>query len=297
MSKIAQELRTQPETWLRAADLAAAQSGWFPASGERVVVFGCGTSFYMAEVVARFREQAGQGETDAFPASELPLGRHYDVYVAISRSGTTTEVLDVIARLDGRRVLAVTADAASPVGRRATSVIELGFADEESVVQTRFATTCVALWRAHLGHDLSALAAQAQEALTATLPATLLETRQFVFLGRHVGAAFASEAALKMREAAGAWTEAYTAMEFRHGPVSAVKPDSVVWSLDQLEAGLRSDIRATKACLVESTFDPMVELIRVQRAAVDLASARGLDPDHPRHLSRSVVLTSADMPG
>ena len=35
----------------------------------------------------------------------------------------------------------------------------------------------------------------------------------------------------------------------------------------------------------------MVELIAAQRVAVALAEAKGLDPDHPRHLTRSVVLT------
>jgi fructoselysine-6-P-deglycase FrlB-like protein len=34
----------------------------------------------------------------------------------------------------------------------------------------------------------------------------------------------------------------------------------------------------------------MAELVLIQRMAVELAEARGLDPDHPRHLTRSVVL-------
>jgi glucosamine 6-phosphate synthetase-like amidotransferase/phosphosugar isomerase protein len=38
-------------------------------------------------------------------------------------------------------------------------------------------------------------------------------------------------------------------------------------------------------------LDPMAELIQIQRTAVALAEARGLDPDHPRHLARSVVLS------
>jgi len=295
MSNLVQELRTQPETWLRAAELAVTESEWFPASGERVALFGCGTSFHMAQAIAQLREQAGFGATDAFAASEMPHWRTYDAYVAISRSGTTTEVLNVLTELSGRRVLAVTVDAASPVGR-ASSAIELGFADEASVVQTRFATTCVALWRAHLGHDMGNLAAQARQALAAPLPAGIIEARQVVFLGRHAGAAFASEAALKLCEAAGSWTESYTAMEFRHGPVSCVGPNSVVWALDPLDGSLRDDVRATEAVLVESTFDFMAELIRVQRVAAELASLRGLDPDHPRHLSRSVVLALGELP-
>jgi hypothetical protein len=35
----------------------------------------------------------------------------------------------------------------------------------------------------------------------------------------------------------------------------------------------------------------MAELIRIQRSAVAVAFARGLDPDHPRNLTRSVVLS------
>ena len=59
----------------------------------------------------------------------------------------------------------ITADARTPVARAGDQVIDLGFADEESVVQTRFATTELALLRAHLGHDLSAAAEAAKQVL------------------------------------------------------------------------------------------------------------------------------------
>ena len=35
----------------------------------------------------------------------------------------------------------------------------------------------------------------------------------------------------------------------------------------------------------------MADLILAQRLAVALAEAKGLDPDQPRHLTRSVVLS------
>ncbi|WP_256862149.1 hypothetical protein [Microbispora sp. GKU 823] len=41
---------------------------------------------------------------------------------------------------------------------------------------------------------------------------------------------------------------------------------------------------------VEGGLDPMAELVRVQRLAVARAHARGLDPDTPAHLTRSVIL-------
>jgi fructoselysine-6-P-deglycase FrlB-like protein len=37
-------------------------------------------------------------------------------------------------------------------------------------------------------------------------------------------------------------------------------------------------------------LDPLVQLVLAQRLAVALAAHRGLDPDRPRHLSRSVIL-------
>ena len=48
----------------------------------------------------------------------------------------------------------MTADAGSPAARLAETSIALDFADERSVVQTRFATSALAMFRAHLGEDL-----------------------------------------------------------------------------------------------------------------------------------------------
>ncbi len=296
MSSIEQELRSQPEVWRAAAALAATVPAQLPSTGERVVVAGCGTSRYMAQAAARWREEAGEGETDAFAASEFPINRHYDLCVAISRSGTTTEVIELLERLPGRSLL-LTADPGQPASSLASSTIGLPFADEESVVQTRFATACMALWRAHLGHDIEDLASRGRSALSTPLPAALESFQQYVFLGRGAAAEVASEAALKLREAAGCWTEAYPAMEFRHGPISSVGTHTLVWSLGQLDEGLQADVAATGAVVEQSLHDPMVELVRVQRAAVELAESKGLDPDRPRHLSRSVILVAGSVAG
>ena len=53
---------------------------------------------------------------------------------------------------------------------------------------------------------------------------------------------------------------------------------------------LVADIAATGASVRVGRDDPMAELVTMQRAAVALAAARGLDPDQPQHLTRSVVL-------
>ncbi|RRR72781.1 SIS domain-containing protein, partial [Streptomyces sp. RP5T] len=126
MTHVEDELTSQPECWTRAATEAARHAGALPAPGERVAIVGCGTSYFMAQAVAALREGAGQGETDAFAASEFPLGRSYDRVVALTRSGTTTEVLDLLGQLKGRsRTTALTADPATPVTAAADEVVVL----------------------------------------------------------------------------------------------------------------------------------------------------------------------------
>jgi fructoselysine-6-P-deglycase FrlB-like protein len=286
------EVASQPACWLRAAGLASGVGGLLPAPGERVAVTGCGTSWFIAQAYAALREESGQGETDAFAASEMPVRRHYDRVVVLSRSGTTTEILQLLDRLDGAvPTVAITADAQTPVAGVAGATIALDFADERSVVQTRFATTELALLRAHLGQDMTAVAAAAQTALAEPLPAALTGARQFTFLGTGWTCGLANEAALKLREAAGMWTEAYPAMEYRHGPISVTGPGSVVWLLGPAPDGLPAEVAAAGGLAWQSDRDPLAELVVVQRLAATVARARGLDPDRPRNLTRSVILT------
>ncbi|MDG9704231.1 SIS domain-containing protein [Streptomyces sp. DH37] len=307
-SRTAAEIATQPGCWRRAAE-AAGSAEALPLPGERVAVTGCGTSWFMAQSYAALREAAGQGETDAFAASEFPVGRAYDRVVAITRSGTTSEVLGLLARLAGRvPTTALTADPATPVMEAADRVAVLDWADEESVVQTRFATTALALLRAGLERHgalpagvkpVEQAAVDAELAVVQPLPEAALAAEQWTFLGRGWTYGLALEAALKMREAAGAWTEAYPAMEYRHGPIAVTGPGRVAWLLGSLPEGLSGDIARVGGTLLadsdcpgtgERALDPMADLIRAQRLAVAVAEAAGADPDRPRNLTRSVIL-------
>jgi fructoselysine-6-P-deglycase FrlB-like protein len=289
------EIASQPACWRRAAALAPEVADVLPAAGERVAVVGCGTSWFIAQSYAAAREESGHGETDAFTASEMPQGRHYDRLLLLSRSGTTTEILELAERTRGTTpTVAITADAGTPVALAADRAIELAFADEESVVQTRFATSELALLRAHLGYDLEPAAAAAEAVLAEPVPAELLAARQMTFLGTGWTYGLANEAALKLRESAGLWTESYPAMEYRHGPAAVTGEHSIVWLLGPVSIGLIRDIGAAGGVAWSDVEEPMAALVRVHLVALALARARGLDPDHPRNLTRSVILAPAD---
>ena len=308
-----QEIESQPRTWAQALDMAIAQRSALAVPGERVLAIGCGTSAFMARSYAALREQAGLGETDWAYAPEAPIGRRYDRVVAISRSGTTTEVLESLSSLPPRtRRVAVTAVSGKPIDDLTDDRVLLDFADETSVVQTRFPTTFLALVRAALGLPVDHLVRDAEAALPAPLPVDIRDYNHFAYLGTGWTTGLAHEAALKIheaalkireaalkireaalkiREAAQAWSESYLGLDYRHGPVAVPGRRSLVWIFGPEPAGLAASVGKSGATMHVGALDPLAELVVAQRLAVALAAERGLDPDHPRLLTRSVVLS------
>jgi glutamine---fructose-6-phosphate transaminase (isomerizing) len=291
------EIASQPACWERALELAEAGVPGLPAPGERVLVVGCGTSYYVGLAYAWLREAAGHGATDALVASELPPRlRPYDRVVAVSRSGTSSELLDAVRRLRAEQpaapVTALLGEQGTSLAGLARTVVDLSFADEAGVVQTRFPTTQLVMLRAALAGAgdpaLAGLPQAAREALRSPLPPTGI--RQLVVLGHGWGTAIAQEAALKVREAAGAWAESYAVGEYRHGPIATSGPGTLLWGLERLPEDLVEAVRGAGGTVEHGGGEPLVELVRLHRYAVELAAEHGRDADAPWFLSRSVIL-------
>ncbi len=221
-------------------------------------MIGCGSSWHAAKAIAALREATGIGEADAFPASEAPLdprlrpGRR-DLPLRHHHRGPPGA-----RALAGRvPVTAIVGDPDSPIADLADEVIDLSFADDRSVVQSRFVTTVACLARAALGEDVAGLPGDAAAALAAPLPVDPAELDRAVFLatGPHVG--LADAAALMLRETAQMWAESYPAMEYRHGPISTAGPGAAVWFLSPPPEGLAAEVAATGATAVDAPGDPL----------------------------------------
>lgn len=286
------EITSQPEVWQTAVDLLPSVEG-LPLKGERVAVIGCGTSWFMAQSYAFLREELGLGETDAFTATEFRSDRTYDRILTISRSGTTTEIVELLSHTSMPSTL-ITAVGQGPAAAHADHEIVLSFADEKSVVQTRFASTALLLLRTSLGVDAAGAIADAAIALEAEIPASWVQADQISFLGTGWTVGLAHEAALKLRESSQSWTESYPAMEYRHGPIAIAQPGRLTWCFGEVPEGMAEQVAATGAELVTSDLDPLAHLVILHRLAVERATARGLDADTPRSLTRAVILTEND---
>ena len=133
--------------------------------------------------------------------------------------------------------------------------------------------------------------ADAEALLAQPLPVEPAEFEQFVFLGRGWTVGLAFEAALKFREAAGRVGRGLSGdgvpprADQRRRPGHA----RVVPGRRRRRTWSRDDPRHRRHRSSRAELDPMAELVTLQRAAVALAQSRGLDPDQPQHLTRSVV--------
>jgi fructoselysine-6-P-deglycase FrlB-like protein len=284
------EIESQPEIWRKVATFASTVNHLLPIKGERIAVVGCGSSWFMSQCYASLREANGDGESDFATASEFIYSRNYDRVVAITRSGTTTETVELLANLKGKvPTVVITAVHNSPVTEYADESIVMEFADEKSVVQTRWVTAVLGLLRTQYGIDLNSISNEAEVALKEDL-GKLVESEEITFIGSGWTIGLANEAALKVREAAQFWAESYPALDYRHGPLSISQPGRAVWVFGSVDSQLERDIRKTGALYESSHHDPMIHLIKAQRLSIALARRRGLNPDTPRNLSRSIIL-------
>ena len=246
---------------------------------------------------SRMRGCASSGDTGRrmLRGQREPAGARIRARPRSDPLGNTTEVLEVLRALRERGVptTVVTAVPGSPAAELADQVVLLPEVDEQSVVQTRFATSALALLRASLGEDLAAAVDDARAVLAEPEEAALaglVDVEQVTFVGTGWSVGLAEEAALKLRESAQFWTESYPAMEYRHGPIAIAAPGRATWAFGPVPDGMREQVAATGAHFEHRDLDPLAELVRVHRLCLAKARQADVDPDHPRHLTRSVVL-------
>lgn len=244
--------------------------------------------------------------------------------VALSQSGRSPDLVDTMAALGrgGAATVALVNHTDSPLAAACDTVVPLCAGEERSVAATKSyiaalaaAARLVACWQgdarlaqaiARLPERLDAAARQDGAAAVAALaPAT-----RALIVGRGLGFAVALEAALKLKETSAIAAEAFSGAEVRHGPLALVAagyPVLVFALRGPEQAGLRAlarDLRRAGARVVlaapadvaerdltlattdDEALDPIAAIQTFYIAAAQLAVARGLDPDAPRHLAK-----------
>jgi glucosamine--fructose-6-phosphate aminotransferase (isomerizing) len=244
----------------------------------RVVAVGCGTSFHAAQTT-------GTG-IDALEFVLDPPAA--DVLVLVSHEGETKLTLEAAQAFQGPKWL-VTGTAEGPIAALCDEVVVATPAVEESYCHTASYTCAVAALAALRGEDVSWLPEAVSEALAAE-PLPVSGHERYLIAGAGRDWPTAQEAALKLREGAHLAAEPHRLEELLHGHLAAV--DETVRCF-VLEGEGRAAARAAEAvaalrelgCDVTllPTRHPAVDIVPFQRLTVDLATARGVDPDRIRY--------------
>ncbi|MFL5896560.1 MAG: SIS domain-containing protein [Thermoleophilaceae bacterium] len=243
--------------------------------------------------------------------------------VALSQSGATPEIETVSTRLReaGARTLAIVNEPESPLARAADLVISLDAGRERAVPATKTVTAefvavtavAAALGPLPFGRDaLDSVPFAVAEVLDDPEPAHVLaerwaEAERAFVVARGLLLAAALETALKVKETTGVLAEGISAADLRHGPIAAAGPFAPVLVLDgggspsgdltalaEL-AGERGapvarcapgDAELPLPGAVPEALAVVTATVRGQQLAMELAEARGVDPDAPAGLSK-----------
>lgn len=350
------EIMEQPEVLRRtlAKGIASIEQGQLsPEYGDlrlgkyqKVLVLACGTAYHAGLVGKYFMEKLARVPVTVEQAAEF---RYTDSFVdpdtlvlVISQSGETGDTLAAMreAKSKGGYLVAITNVAGSTIAREAHRVINTVAGAEISVASTKaymaqLATLYLlglqlAMDRGRLGFKDAVPYLKAMKKIPEQVEQLLAEqatvkewagrlagNEHAFFLGRGLDAAVAMEGSLKLKETTYIHAEAYSAGEFRHGPIAlieegipavilATQPELVGYTVPVMEelksrgawiiGILGADTGQAADCcdyrmILPATlpeFTPMPAVIPLQLLAYYTACARGNDVDQPRHLVKSV---------
>jgi glucosamine--fructose-6-phosphate aminotransferase (isomerizing) len=312
----------------------------------RIIIVACGTSYHAGLAGKHLIERLAGIPSEVEIASEFrfrdPVVDKNNLVIVISQSGETADTLDAMrkAKAKGASVLAITNVVGSTISNEADFSLYTCAGPEISVASTKAYTsqlTAIYLLALKLAcvkgsidtesyeqmkQALNALPKQAQKMLDCCQAMKELaeqnkDIEKIVYLGRGLDYALALEGSLKLKETCYIHSAAYSAGEFRHGPIALVEDGLFVFFLatqdellDKSIANLR-EIKDRGAYVVAlakegnqeigkmadrviyipaapDEFTSALAVIPLQFFAYYTAVARGNNVDKPRSLVKSV---------
>ena len=316
---------------------------------KKVFIVACGTSYHVGVVAKYAFERLLQIPLEVDVASEFryrdPILDDKTLVIIISQSGETADTLAALrmAKQRGCRILSIVNVVGSTIANESDDVLYTWAGPEIAVASTKAYSTqlaviyLIALYMAgQLGTisqadmenylaDLQRLPELAEECLKDKEAIQYFASRYFnahdmYFIGRNVDYAASLEASLKLKEISYIHSEAYTAGELKHGPISLLEDGTLVIAIatyQKLFDKMMSNVREVKArgavvlgitvnereealkqetdfqfCVPKVTdfMLPSLSILPLQLFAYYVASMKGYDIDKPRNLAKSVTV-------
>ena len=295
---------------------------------ERVIITGAGTSYHAGLYFSLLLSREGITSIPLIASEYYNIkGKKGDLVIAISQSGETIDVLQAIRKLksEGAKVASITNVIESAIARESDYKIYMRAGPEIGVAATKTFTTQLAsllfLYYYTFGknwEELKEADKEVEKAINSTegyakrIGEELAKKTNVYYLGRGLAVPLAMEGALKIKEISYVHAEAYPAGESKHGPISLVEPGYPVVFINDGEMPelLKNNVMEMKArggriyvisvnrkvgeadveIFLESKFPPLAIAPVIQLIAYYASVARGLDPDKPRNLAKTVTV-------
>lgn len=318
---------------------------------KEIVLIGCGTSWHSARIAQFFFELLCKIPVTVGLASEFKYQENFigerALCIAISQSGETADTLEVLRLLKdaGQHTVALSNVASSSMVREAAGSLLTHAGQEIAVASTKsFSAQIAALFL--LAHQIAVrkklikpaefdfaredllIAAENLEKsieqykpiINSTIAPLCAQFEKAIFLGRHISYVSAQEAALKLKEIAYIFAEAYPAGELKHGPIALIEKGLPVFVFSVLDplvyqklASNAQEVKARGGYLIVFAFEGQTELIQLadqvfifsqvhpllaplvmagvmQYLVYQIAHVLNLPIDKPRNLAKSVTV-------
>lgn len=255
---------------------------------------------------------------------QAPLQSERTLAIAISQSGQSPDVIEPVRyfRNGGAITVALVNDISSPLAQEAEHTIgieagtEFGLAATKSFIASLVASLrMVTHWQGDVNLDsaiqnLPAELARALQTDWSQAVEMLAVADRCMVVGRGLGLPIALEAALKLKETSALQAEAFSGAEIKHGPMALIEQGYPLLIFANRGPTLSSQVqlaremreRGAKVLLVapdeveerdlpmpmasHAAFEPICAIQAFYIMAAQLAAARGMNPDQPRHLKK-----------
>lgn len=281
---------------------------------KRYVFVGCGSSYNLGLITSRFLLGKGIQSTVLSAGSVIStdisniLDKSNDVLIFISRTGESSETVlaEKLLKESGFYCLGITCQKDSSIIKNSDESFLFDYAYEESVVMTG---SFVVILNFLLGqfqnfnlHEESERIIKESDEITDEID--LEKYDHFVFLGFNELFGLAKEGSLKLQEMALESVEYYEPLEYRHGPKSTLDDSTIVLFQSKgtkYELDLIEELKSYNARVIVvgphgdidiNNEDKEIPLRTIPFLLLGYKKSisKGLNPDSPKNLSKTVII-------
>ena len=279
----------------------------------RVKLVACGSSYYAAMMAAYFMNTQAGYDASAEYATEFVFTGHEDALVFISQSGETKDVIDALkssidnskswkshltGRYDKLPIYILQNKKESTLSQFCDycQVIDINVGLEVGVAATKTFTATVLQLVAMSGMevDLNNISfSLSSGVLKSHLANTVNKYSNALILGSGEFYPIALEGALKLKEVAYIHAEAMPADEIKHGPIALIDENTISIVIGDPDNKIKNNVKQIESRggkvlrLNRGLWETLVEL---QLLSCEVALLRGINPDKPRNLAKTVTV-------